>query len=202
VINRSALAATAAAGTCLVVFSVATAGPAGAATSHREVHLAGNLSAAGGGSTFVSYDPQVAPLGARVSVALVDAGEGHTQVTLDVDGLLPDHGYAAHAHVNPCGATGADAGGHFQNTVDPAAGPDRPSTDPAYANAENEVWLDLETDGNGAGHAEADVPFAFDTRAPRSVVVHEDGPTATDAGHAGMAGARAACITLPARSAS
>jgi Cu-Zn family superoxide dismutase len=201
VINRSALAATVAAGTCLVVFSMATAGPAGAAT-HREVHLAGNLSAAGAGSTFVSYDPQVAPLGARVSVALVDAGEGHTQVTLDVDGLLPDRGYAAHAHVNPCGATAADAGGHFQNTVDPAAGPDTPSTDPAYANAENEVWLELRTDGNGAGHAEADVPFTFESRAPRSVVVHEDGTTATDAGHAGTAGARAACITLPARSAS
>jgi superoxide dismutase, Cu-Zn family len=196
VIDRSTLLATAVAGASLVAISVATAGPAGAAT-HHEVHLAGSLSAPGRGATAVSYDSEVAPLGARIAVAVVDGGDGHTQVTLDVDGLLPERGYTAHAHVSPCGATAADAGGHFQNTVDPAAGPDKPSTDPAYANPENEVWLDLQTDGNGAGHAETDVPFTFQTRSPRSVVVHEGGTTATDAGHAGMAGARAACITLP-----
>ena len=96
------------------------------------------------------------------------------------------------------GATGADAGPHFQNTADPAAGPDKPSTDPKYANPENEVWLDLHTDADGNGHAEADVPFAFvENRSPRSVVIHVAELTATDAGHAGTAGNRAACITLP-----
>ena len=124
--------------------------------------------------------------------------DGSTVVALDVEGLLPDRGYAAHLHVKPCGATGADAGPHFQNTPDPAAGPDRPSTDPAYANPENEVWLDLHTDADGNGHAEAEVAFTFvPNRSPRSVVVHEAELTATHAGHAGTAGARAACLTLP-----
>lgn len=197
-INRSTVLAIALTAASFVAISLVTAGSAGAATN-REGHMAGNLSAAGGRSTAVSYDPELAPLGARFSVAVVGGDEGHTQITLAVSGLLPDRGYVAHAHVDPCGATGADAGGHFQNTVDPAAGPDRPSTDPAYANAANEVWLDVSTDGNGAGHAESDVPFTFETRAPRSVVLHTEGATATDAGHAGTAGTRAACITLPGR---
>ena len=97
--------------------------------------MSGNLSAAGSGSTFVSYDPEAAPTGTRVSVVLADAGEGYTQVALDVDGLLPDQTYAALAHVDPCGETAADAGGRFQG----AAGPG------------NEVSLDLATDGAGAG---------------------------------------------------
>jgi Cu-Zn family superoxide dismutase len=194
VIHRSSVLAAAIAGASFVALSVAAAAPAVAATNRQE-HMAGNLSAAGTGSSPVSYDPALAPLGAHVSVAVV-GGDGHTQVTLDVARLMPGRSYVAHAHVNPCGATAADAGGHFQNTVDPAAGPDRPSTDPAYANAENEVWLDLQTDGSGAGHAEADVPFTFGTRAPRSVVIHADGTTASDAGHAGTAGARVACISL------
>ena len=82
--------------------------------------------------------------------------------------------------------------------ADPAATPDHPSTDPAYANPGNEVWLDLQTDGDGDGHAETDVPFTFvENRSPRSIVIHEAEETATDAGHAGTAGGRAACITLP-----
>ena len=174
------------AGACVVAVSVAGTAPAQAATN-RQVHMAENLSAADSGSTAVTYDPQLAPLGAHLAVDVVDAGEGDTHVALDAAGLLPDHGYMAHAHVDPCGATGADAGGHFQNAVDPAAGPGRPSTDPAFANPKNEVWLDLHTDADGNAHAEADVPFTFETRRPRSVVVHD----------AGAAGDRVACFTLP-----
>jgi len=182
VISRSALLATAFTGASLVALSIAVAGPAGAATN-RQVQMAANLSAADSGSTAVSYDPELAPLGARVSVAVVGGGEGRTLVTVDVRGLLPDRGYVASAHVNPCGATGADAGEVFRTTVDPAA--------------ENEVSLDVATDGNGAGQAEADVPFTLGTRAPRSVVLHAD--DADDAAGTGQAGTPAACITLPGR---
>ena len=180
------------AGACLL--AVAVAGPAAA---DQEATAEGTLAAADHGSGAVSYNPAVAPEGAHLSVTIDDA-DGSTVVALDVEGLLPDRGYAAHAHVKPCGATGADAGPHFQNTPDPAAGPGRPSTDPAYANPDNEVWLHLHTDADGAGHAEAEVPFAFTpNRSPRSIVVHEAESTATDAGHAGTAGGRAACLTLP-----
>ena len=186
---------------CLTAVAIAISAAAGVATADESdgaVTAEGTLAAAADGSGAVTYNPAVAPVGALLSVAVDDDGDGGTTVTLDVEGLLPDRGYAAHAHAKPCGATATDAGPHFQNTVDPAAGPGRLSTDPDYANPENEVWLDLHTDADGDGHAEADVPFAFvENRSPRSVVIHEAETTATDAGHAGTAGGRAACITLP-----
>jgi Cu-Zn family superoxide dismutase len=181
---------------CLVTACSAVA--VAAASEESDLVAEGTLAPADRGSGAVTYNPGIAPEGAKVTVTVNDDGDGSTTVALDVAGLLPDRGYAAHAHVKPCGSTGADAGPHFQNTPDPAASPDHPSTDPAYANPENEVWLDLHTDADGDGHAEADVPWAFvENRSPRSVVIHEAQMTATDAGHAGTAGARAACITLP-----
>jgi superoxide dismutase, Cu-Zn family len=124
-------------------------------------------------------------------------GDGRTTVSLDVSGMLPNRGYAAHVHAKPCGATGADAGPHYQNRVDPAATPEKPSSDPAYSNPRNEVWLDLRTDANGAGSSEVDVPFTFTDRRPGSVVIHEAEITATAPGQAGMAGGRLACLTIP-----
>jgi Cu-Zn family superoxide dismutase len=178
-------------------FGVATSAAADE-SSGTDVTAEGTLAAAATGSGAVTYNPAVAPVGAHLSVDVDDDGSGGTKVTLDVEGLLPDRGYAAHAHAYPCGATPAAAGPHFQDKADPAATPTKPSSDPQYANPENEVWLELHTDAGGDGHAEADVPFVFaENRSPRSVVIHEAQTTATDAGHAGTAGARAACITLP-----
>jgi Cu-Zn family superoxide dismutase len=183
----------------LVAVSLATACSVAVAAAGEKPDLVaeGTLAPADRGSGAVTYNPGIAPEGAKVTVTVTGDGDGGTVIALDVDGFLPDRGYAAHAHVNPCGSTGADAGPHFQNTPDPAAAPDRPSTDPAYANPENEVWLDLHTDADRGGRSEARVPFAFaESRAPRSVVIHEADKTATHAGHAGTAGARAACLTL------
>ena len=62
----------------------------------------------------------------------------------------------------------------------------------------SEALADGGVEVDGAGHAETEVPFAFTpNRSPRSSVVHEAESTATDAGHAGTAGGRAACLTLP-----
>ena len=127
----------------------------------------------------------------------VDDRGAATEIRLEVEGLLPNRGYAAHAHVNACGTTGDAAGPHFQNQVDPAAGPGKPSTDPTYANPQNEIWLDLRTDGDGDGEARSEVPFVFTDRAPASVVIHEAEVTGTAPGQAGTAGARLACITVP-----
>lgn len=143
-----------------------------------------------------TYNQALAPEGTQMSVYVEPDGTS-TRIRLDVEGLLPDRGYAAHAHVNACGANGDAAGPHFQNRPDPAAGPGRPSTDPAYANPQNEIWLDLRTDGDGNGTANAEVPFTFADRAPASVIIHEAEKTATDAGKAGTAGGRLACLTTP-----
>ncbi len=181
----------------------ASAGPppssaAAPATAGGPATAEGVLAPPGQAGTAFTYNPALAPQGARMAVQ-VDAGGATTTVRLAVEGLLPDRGYAAHAHANPCGPTGDAAGPHFQDRVDPAAGPGRPSTDPAYANPRNEVWLDLRTDGTGSGTATAEVPFVLGARAPASVVVHEAQATATDAGRAGTGGARLACLTVPFR---
>jgi Cu-Zn family superoxide dismutase len=145
-----------------------------------------------------TYDPAAAPPGGELELEVVEA-DGMTTVRLSAALLQPDRGYAAHAHTEPCGRKGTDAGPHFQHEIDPAATPDRPSVDPAYANPRNEIWLELTTDGQGNGSAETTVPFVFDDRVPSSIVLHEQPTTATEQGHAGSAGARLACLTAPFR---
>jgi superoxide dismutase, Cu-Zn family len=156
----------------------------------------GQLAPAGRASNAFTYGTALAPEGAQLTVYASATGTT-TRVRLVVEGLLPERGYAAHAHADPCGASGDVAGAEFQNRTDPAAKPGKPSTDPAYANPQNEIWLDLRTDGDGNGEATATVPFVFAGRAPASVVVHEAETTATAPGQAGSAGAPLACLTVP-----
>lgn len=144
----------------------------------------------------ITYDPASAPEGARLT-ALVEPGDEAARFTFSAVGLLPDRGYAVHAHTRPCGPTGDDAGPHFQHEADPAAGPGSPSVDPAYANPVNEIWLDVRTDAQGTGSSDADVPFGLDVAAPASIIVHAADATATAPGEAGTAGPRLACLDLP-----
>ena len=137
----------------------------------------------------------LAPVGAKLTVTLTPS-DGATTGKLEVSGLLPNRGYAVHLHSKPCGSTGEAAGPHFQHHVDPAATPDKPSTDPAFANPNNEVWLDVQTDANGSGTSTIRVPFVFTDRVPAAVVVHEAMKTETQPGQAGKAGDRIACVTL------
>ncbi|WP_199442710.1 superoxide dismutase family protein [Umezawaea beigongshangensis] len=137
----------------------------------------------------VTYSGDLVPVGAEVSVK-AEPENGSTTVTLDVTGLLPDHDYGAHVHTSPCGPTGADAGPHYQNEADPVT----PSVDPAYANPENEIWLDITTDAEGAATATATVDWEFRDGGASSAVIHAE-HTATEAGRAGTAGDRLACVT-------
>ena len=161
------------------------------------LHGEGVLAAPTPSSTADTYNPALAPIGARVTANMDPSGET-TNAQLAVSGMLPNRGYAVHAHTNACGDNPASAGPHYQNRVDPAATPQAPSTNPEYANPRNEVWLDVRTDATGAGTARTTVPFVFTDRGPGSIVVHEAEQTATAPGHAGTAGARIACVTLSA----
>lgn len=154
-----------------------------AIAGHDKVMVEGPLTA---------YSPAV-PEGAKGRVKAIYDADGSTFVRLRVRGLLPNTEYGAHAHVNVCGPTGADAGPHFQHVVDPVS----PSTNPEYANAENEIWLDLTTDAQGRGLAEAEVDWQFSPdRRAKSVIIHEE-HTHTGQHDAGTAGARLACLTVP-----
>jgi Cu-Zn family superoxide dismutase len=144
-----------------------------------------------------TYNPALAPVGAHVKAALTPSGES-TNAEFTVSGLLPNRGYAVHAHVNSCGGFPDAEGPHYQNRIDPAATAQAPSTNPEYANPNNEIWLDVRTDAAGSGTSRTTVPFVFTDRGPGSIVVHEAMQTATEPGQAGKAGARIACLTLSA----
>ncbi len=147
-------------------------------------------------SQAITYNPDLAPIGAAMTASLIPTSDGSTRAELTVSGLLPDRGYAAQAHTRECGEAAAAAGPHFQDHIDPKATPQDPSSNPRYANPNNEIWLDVHTDSAGAGTSSTTLPFVLTDRAPGSIVMHEAMRTATDPGHAGAAGARVACLTL------
>jgi len=141
----------------------------------------------------VRYDTTLVPQGATARVQAVQTSANSTMVTLHVSGLSPNRDYGAHVHTSPCGATGAAAGPHYQNLV-PI--PPQTPTDPAYGNADNEVWLDFTTDSKGKASAHSLVRWQPRPGGAGSVVLHER-HTSTAAGSAGTAGARVACLTVP-----
>lgn len=175
--------------------------PAGNPAPAHTVSLfgSGTLTTPSPTSKAISYNPQLAPVGAAVTAVLTPSSDGTTTAELTVSGLLPNRGYAAHVHTKECGATGEAAGPHYQNQMDPAATPQAPSTNPEYANPRNEIWLDVHTDAAGAGTSRTTVPFVFTNRVPGSIVIHEAMQTSTGPGQAGQAGARIACLTLSGR---
>ncbi|MGP4048045.1 superoxide dismutase family protein [Streptomyces sp. 2A115] len=127
----------------------------------------------------VTYDTNLVPAGSWIEVTQLGAAPGGMTVTLRVTGMTPGHVYGAHVHQKQCGADPADSGGHYQH---------RPSSDPADANADNEVWLDFTADADGAGAASAHHDWHFRGGEAASVVLHSE---------PGNYGARLACFTVP-----
>ncbi|AOS65939.1 Cu/Zn superoxide dismutase [Actinoalloteichus hymeniacidonis] len=142
-------------------------------------------------STAVTYESATVPVGGEVAVTSWRYGREGTRIILGVSGLVPNRAYGAHLHVEPCGADPTDAGPHYQHVVDPV----QPSVDPAYANPENEVWLDFVTNDDGEAITTTTVQWRPEGLGRRSVVIHEH-HTATGHGEAGTAGARLACVTV------
>ncbi|TJZ56108.1 superoxide dismutase family protein [Streptomyces piniterrae] len=142
-------------------------------------------------SNAVTYDQKRVHAGARIAVGEF-ARHHTTMVALRVTGLSPGRTYGAHVHTKPCGAKPDDSGPHYQHRKDRH----QPSTDPAYANPRNEVWLDFKTDRRGYAAALSRHDWRFRQGAARSVVIHEHG-TARSPGKAGTAGSRLACFTVP-----
>jgi superoxide dismutase, Cu-Zn family len=182
--RRRTAAAVALALTGLTLAAVAAAGPAQA--SAAAVRAEGSFGVDDGAFT---YNPAV-PVGARARVQAIYTSNGQSVVTLHVWGLQPDRHYGAHAHQNACGPLPADAGGHFQHIIGGAA-------DPAFANPDNEIWLDLSTDADGNGSAQTVVGWQFTPeRRAGSVVIHDRHTTHGVPGSAGTAGPRHGCLSV------
>jgi Cu-Zn family superoxide dismutase len=184
--------------TTLALVSVPAMLLAGASSAAAEPAAGPHVATAGG--TFGEYDPnavastynpELVPEGARAQVFALSAPLLGTGTTLTVSGLVPDRAYGAHVHTRACGETGAAAGPHFQHEQDPVS----PSVDPAYANPDNEIWLDFTTDHLGNALSTSHVQWHLTERRPASVVIHEM-HTLTAPGEAGAAGSRLACINV------
>lgn len=138
------------------------------------------------GTAAVTYTPALVPFDAKAT-ALAATGPHGTVTTFLVKDLVADRTYGAHVHTNPCGPNPADAGPHYQNTIDPV----QPSVNPAFANPRNEIWLDFHTDHHGNALALSTVSWAFTTRHAHSIMIH-DHHTHPD----GTAGPRLACLNV------
>ncbi|GII03937.1 superoxide dismutase family protein [Planobispora takensis] len=142
----------------------------------------GPLGAPAAGSAAVAYDRKLVPSGASARVT-AESGAVLATSTITVEGFLPRRTYGVHLHTKPCGPKPDDSGPHYQHAHD-------------HASADNEVWLDFTTDGQGAATATARQDWAFPPdRAPRSMVIHAERTKAAGA-KAGSAGRRIACVTL------
>lgn len=150
----------------------------------------GSFAAWAEGNVATTYNPDLVPVGASAEATVTVRGD-RTETKLMVHGLVPNRSYGAHAHVKPCGADGAAAGPHYQDRIDPVT----PSVDPAYANAKNEIWLDFLTDAQGDASAESSVDWKVKGGEAQSITLHEN-HTMTEAGKAGTAGTRLACIDV------
>ncbi|MEV4112265.1 hypothetical protein [Nonomuraea sp. NPDC049695] len=175
----------------LVLLTAACAGPPAPVqnfASTSEVSPTGGIKLSGGGefsptdTSAIVYDSKLVPKGAQAS-ATVESSGSTTRTSLVVEGLLPDHRYGAHLHTKPCGAKPDDSGPHFQHH--------RGEVSPS-----SEVWLDVATNGDGAGRSTARNDWALDPRdLPGSLVLHSKA-TKTSGPGVGTAGVRVACLTL------
>ncbi|MCG5212721.1 superoxide dismutase family protein [Streptosporangium soli] len=164
--------------------------PTGSPTG-KEVHLVGEgtFEPYKQGATAVVYDEKLVPSGAMGEATIESTGT-ETESELFLEGMLPNRKYGAHLHVNACGEKPDDSGPHFRWEASPSASPNQPAT------RENEIWLDISTNGEGDGDAHATQPWALTKdRLPGSVVIHAK-ETTTTGPQAGQAGDRVACLTL------
>lgn len=115
-------------------------------------------------------------------VHAVEMQDHKTLVTLDVSGLPANRGFGAHVHKLACANT--KAGGHYQDVPGGA-------NDPAFANPENEIWLDFTTNADGRGRAQAVVDWSIRPDGANAVVVHDHHTSDT-----AVAGPKLACIDV------
>jgi Cu-Zn family superoxide dismutase len=131
--------------------------------------------------------PATSPLkDLKGSAAAYDVG-GKTKVVLQISGAPASASFASHVHKLGC----ADmmAGGHYQNM--PATS-DAGPTDPAFGNAQNEIWLDFTTNAAGTATVEHTADFKVRAGEAKAIVVHMNPMT----GAGGVSGPKLACLNI------
>lgn len=139
--------------------------------------LAGGAVVTPEGSALVTPGTLVGLAGTQARAQVVATPSGRTVMTLHVSGLDEHRTYGAHAHEAPCALSG---GAHFVGDPD------------AATVEEQEIWLDVRTNGSGSGTSTATRSWAISSDGrPASVIVHAE-PTKAD----GKAGDKLGCIDI------
>ena len=112
--------------------------------------------------------------------------DGKLRIELSVSGFPVSRPFGSHLHRLPCDDT--KAGPHYQNMPFPTGGI---ATDPTYANATNEAWLDFTTDAQGNGSKELTVDWLPRAGEAKGIIVHD-----MVSGVGGVSGARLACLPI------
>jgi hypothetical protein len=126
---------------------------------------------------------------ARTATATAQAFEvdGKLRIELTVRGFPAGRTFGSHLHKLPCDDP-MKAGGHYQHMPFPTGGM---ASDPAYANATNEAWLDFTTDAAGRGERDLIVSWLPRRGEAQAIIIHH---MATGAG--GVSGAKLACLPI------
>jgi Cu-Zn family superoxide dismutase len=129
--------------------------------------------------TWTVIDPTTASkIGGKGRIGVI-VPELRTRVQLKVTGLAPYTTYGAHVHRLACADATPITPAHYRDDF------------AAPASAENEVWLDFDTDENGAGEAVALQPWLFRAGEAKSIAIH-----AHETDENGVAGAKIACTDI------
>jgi hypothetical protein len=112
--------------------------------------------------------------------------DGSLRIELSVAGFPATRPFGSHLHRLPC--DDAMAGGHYQDMPFPTGGL---ATDPTYANATNEAWLDFTTDAQGAVTRELTVDWLPRAGEAKGIIFHD-----MLSGVGGVSGARLACLPI------
>lgn len=133
-------------------------------------------------------DGAPSPIG-RVATAAAEAYDvgGKLRLLLVVRGFPSERTFGSHLHRLEC-SDPSKAGGHYQHMPFPEGGM---ATDPDYANATNEAWLDFTTDDGG--NADSDVTLDWLPRAgeAKAIIIHDRA-----SGEGGVSGAKLACLPI------
>jgi len=113
--------------------------------------------------------------------------DGHLRIELTVVGFPPTRKFGSHLHRLDC-QDPMKAGTHYQNMPFPAGGS---ATDPTYANATNEAWLDFTTNAAGEGETILTVDWIPRSGEAKAIIFHD-----MPSGVGGASGPKLACLPI------
>ena len=183
--------------TCILLASLAIVGcGSDEGDGADDSNDAPEMIATSGGASLMVYDdpyapdmpgtPNPIPETAGAAADAFDVG-GKLRIRLVVARFPPDRTFGSHLHKLPCDDP-TKAGGHYQHMPFPTGGM---ATDPDYANATNEAWLDFTTDSEGNALTDLTLDWLPRSEEAKGIIIHN-----MASGVGGVSGPKLACLPI------